>query len=98
MLTLYYKPTCSFCRRVLAVLDRLNLEVEKKDITDAKLQEELIQHGGKPQVPYLIDGAQGVAMYESDDIVAHLQKNYGEKTAPKVRLHISDNACVACEG
>lgn len=98
MLTLYYRPTCQFCRRVLAVVDRLNLEVTKKDISDVALQNELIAKGGKSQVPYLIDEAEGVAMYESDDIVAHLQKNYGTKTAPKVRLHISDNACVACEG
>lgn len=98
MLTLYYKPTCSFCRRVLAVIDRLNLEVEKKDISEATFQDELVAHGGKSQVPYLIDETQSTALYESDDIVAHLQKHYGVKTPTRVRMHISDNACVSCEG
>ncbi|MCA9325350.1 glutaredoxin family protein, partial [Candidatus Saccharibacteria bacterium] len=52
MLTLYYKPTCPFCRRVVAVIERLELEVEKKDITtDEAFAEELIAHGGKKQTP-----------------------------------------------
>ena len=98
MLTLYYRPACPFCRRVMAVLDRLNLEVEMKDISDSAIQAELVARGGKSMVPYLVDGAQAVEMYESDDIVAHLQMHYGVKTPTKARMHISDNACVSCEG
>lgn len=98
MLTLYYRPTCAFCRRVMAVTDRLGLEVELKDISDQAIADELEKRGGQVQVPYLVDEAQGVEMYESDAIVAHLQAAYGVKTAPKVRMHISDNACVSCEG
>ncbi len=98
MLTLYYRPTCAFCRRVMAVTDRLNLEVELKDIGDEAVAAELLARGGQVQVPYLIDEAHGVEMYESDAIVSHLQTAYGVKTAPKVRMHISDNACVSCEG
>ncbi len=82
----------------MAVIDRLNLEVEMKDIADPAIEAELLAHGGKVQVPYLIDEKAGVSLYESDDIVAHLQAAYGVKTTPKVRMHISDNACVACEG
>ena len=80
------------------MIDRLNLEVEMKDITDTTFQAELIARGGKSQVPYLLDEAQATEMYESDDIVAHLQKHYGKPTVSKVRMHISDNACVSCEG
>lgn len=99
MLTLYYQPSCAFCRRVLAVIDRLHLEVDLKDTTDAEVKAELLARGGESQVPYLIDEKLGVEMYESDDIVSHLQKNYGiVSTVPKVRMHISDNACVSCEG
>lgn len=98
MITLYYRPTCPFCRRVMAVIDRLSLEVTMKDISETEVQAELVARGGKSQVPYLIDEALGVEMYESDDIVSHLQKHYGVKTAAKVRMHISDNACVSCEG
>jgi glutathione S-transferase len=82
------------------VVDRLALSVELKDISsDSVLEAELVARGGQSMVPYLVDTAQGVEMYESDDIVAHLQKHYGTtKTPTKVRMHISDNACVSCEG
>jgi glutaredoxin 3 len=102
MLTLYYKPTCAFCRRVQAVIDRLQLEVEMKNIeADAALAAELETRGGKQQVPYLVDEAAGVALYESDDIVSHLQTTYGKpavSAATRPRMHISDNACISCEG
>ncbi len=99
MLTLYFRPTCAFCRRVMAVIERLELEVEMKDINDTTLQAELVAFGGKLQVPYLIDTEHNIELYESDDIVAHLQKEYGKiKTPAKVRIHISDNACLSCEG
>lgn len=82
----------------MAVIDRLNLEVVMKDISEPSLAAELEARGGKVQAPYLVDDTAGVEMYESDDIVQHLQTRYGAKTAPKVRMHISDNACVSCEG
>ncbi len=82
----------------MAVIERLNLEVDLKDISDESIAAELRARGGKVQAPYLIDEAHGIEMYESDAIVAHLQTTYGVKTAPKVRMHISDNACVSCEG
>ena len=100
MFTLYYKPSCPFCRRVLAVTDRLNLEVELKDITEENVAEELTDRGGKKQVPYLIDVAKGEEMYESDAIVSHLQTNYGLKSNIKSRpkLHIGNSVCLSCEG
>lgn len=100
MLTLYYRPTCAFCRRVLAVIDRLSLEVELKDINDEVVEAELITVGGKAQVPFLVDSAAGVSLYESDDIVSHLQSTYGKASivAVRPRIHIADNVCVSCEG
>lgn len=99
MLTLYYRPTCSFCRRVMAVIDRLGLEVEMKDINDSEIEAELITLSGKKQVPYFMDTEKDVNISESDAIVTYLQVNYGKATAPsRPRLHISDNACVSCEG
>jgi len=95
MLTLYMKPTCPFCRRVVAVVERLELEVEMKDINDEAIAAELVERGGKQMVPYLVDTDKDVEMYESDDIVAHLQTNYGTPT-PKV--HRSNDVCIACEG
>ena len=100
MLTLYYRPTCAFCRRVLAVIDRLSLEVELKDIANAEFETELLTLGGQVQVPFLVDSAAGVEMYESDAIVSHLQTTYGKvsTTAVRPRIHIADNVCVSCEG
>ena len=98
MVTLYIKPACPFCRRVLAVVDRLVTEVDIKDVTDNEVfTAELLEKGGKQQVPYLVDEDKNVAMYESDDIIAYLQKEYG--TASKPRVHNAGAAvCVACEG
>ena len=101
MLTLYFKPNCPFCRRVVAVIERLELDVEMKDIVaDESFAAELEEKGGKRQVPYLVDTDKNVAMFESDDIVKHLQDNYGgdSVTAAKPRVHISDSTCVSCEG
>ncbi len=102
MLTLYYKPTCPFCQKVLAVSDELGIEFDLADITEGQdVVDELLEKGGKKQVPYLVDTDRGKAMYESDDIIAYLKEYYastasGEQKKPKV--HISDATCVACEG
>jgi glutathione S-transferase len=57
---------------VLQVVEAKQLEVTTKDITDPAVADELIEHGGKRQVPYLIDSERGTAMYESGDIIAYL--------------------------
>jgi len=100
MLTLYYKPTCPFCRRVLAVIDRLDVPVELRDVTESAVEAELVAIGGKEIVPYLIDTDKAVEMYESDEIVNHLQTHYGKvgSTPARPRVSISDNVCVSCEG
>ena len=71
MYILYIKPGCPFCEKVLQVVNELGLEVELKSVMDPEIREELIEHGGKKQVPYLIDTARAVAMYESDAIIAY---------------------------
>lgn len=100
MLTLYFKPTCPFCRHVVGAIERLELEVEMKDISENEaFAAELIERGGKRQVPYLVDTDKEIEMYESDDIVSHLQKNYGTSTAStNRRVHVGGSTCVSCEG
>lgn len=99
MIAIYYKPTCPFCRRVLAVVDRLNTEVELKNIEEDAVKAELISLGGKSQVPYLVDTDKDVAIYESEDIIVHLQTHYGKASVvTKPRIHISDSVCASCEG
>lgn len=73
-LVLFYKPTCPFCQKVLAYLDERNIDIEKRDILqDQQALEELINVGGKKQVPCLfIDDK---PLYESNDIISYIAKN-----------------------
>lgn len=99
MVTLYTKATCPFSRRVVAMLDRLNVEIEQKDISeDTAYAEELVAAGGKQQVPFLLDETNGIALYESDDIVSYLQTTYGASSRPRVHNAGSASVCIACEG
>ncbi len=79
MLQLYYDPYCSYCQRVLSYLDREDIPFQKKEISlrgDSSIRKELIAHGGKSQVPYLIDTDRNVSMYESSAIVDYLVEHY----------------------
>ncbi len=77
MLTLYYKTTCPFCHKVMDFAAANNIELQLKDIySDPVIMEDLIERGGKRQVPYLVDADRGVEMYESDDIVNYLRENH----------------------
>lgn len=77
MLTLYFKPTCPYCAKVRSTAAEMGIEFDLKDITaHDRIAEELIEKGGKRQVPYLVDDERGVAMYESGDIIEYLKENY----------------------
>ena len=78
MLTLYVKTGCPFCTKVLAAGKEIGIEFDEKNIADPAVAEELIQKGGKRQVPYLVDSDANVEMYESDAIVEYLHKNFGK--------------------
>ncbi len=85
MVTLYYKPTCPFCQRVLGEVEKMGLKMNLKDISaDDAVTQELIERGGKRQVPYLVDEEKGTEMYESGDIINYLVEHYGS-TSPKVQ-------------
>lgn len=100
MLKLYYKPTCPFCQKVLQYADEAGIELDLMDIVDdPALADELIEKGGKRQVPFLVDEDNNKEMYESDDIISYLKKNVvGDTTTKKPKVHQSDNVCVSCEG
>ena len=72
---LFIMPACPYCQKVLRFMERSGIEMPLRDITsDPDAREELVRVGGKPQVPCLfIDGA---ALYESDDIIARLSKDF----------------------
>ena len=76
MITLYVKTGCPFCLAVLGKVDDLGLEVEQKNIAEDENLTELMDKGGKRMVPFMIDTDQDVSMYESGDIIEHLNKHY----------------------
>jgi glutathione S-transferase len=80
MLTLYVKTGCPFCAKVLATGEELGIDFNLKNVADEAISDELVARGGKRQMPYLIDEARGVEMYESDAINEYLHQYYG-KTA-----------------
>ncbi len=50
---------------------------KKKNIYDEEQNlKELLQIGGKQQVPFLLDQSADISLYESDDIVEYLEQRY----------------------
>ena len=84
-LSLYYDPSCGYCRDVLRVLDTLELKVERRDITsEGEFRRELAAARGRTTVPVLkIEpgspeaGAEPVWMPESLDIIRELRRLAG---------------------
>ncbi|HIK02116.1 TPA: glutathione S-transferase N-terminal domain-containing protein [archaeon] len=77
---LYIYETCPYCMKVRNTMKELGYE-EGKDVIllDANKEEnakELIELGGKLQVPFLIDGE--TMMYESSDIMEYLREKKNE--------------------
>ena len=101
MLTLYYKSTCPFSRQVLAVIDRLSLEVELKNLIDKEeYLVELSKQVGKSKTLCLIDTERSVSLFESDGIVCHLQTHYSVRACQSGsrRITVGEGVCIACEG
>lgn len=75
--TLYYFSTCPYCMKVLSYLTLKGIDVDKKNIRkDESAYNELMQGGGKAQVPCLrITTDHGEQwMYESDEIIQYFSK------------------------
>jgi glutathione S-transferase len=76
--TLYNMEGSPYCRKVREVLSELDLQYIVRNVPKGSPKRtELKDRGGKVQVPYLIDPNTETAMYESDAIVAYLEKQYG---------------------
>ncbi len=81
MLTLYVKTGCPYCDKVLSAAQELNIELNLKNVADEAIALELTTRGGKLQMPYLVDGANGTEMYESDDIIEYLRDRVAESAS-----------------
>lgn len=96
MLELYEFETCPYCRKVREALTMLDLDVVVRPtpVGGTRFRPEAIERGGKKQFPLLVDpNAAEPLVYESDAIVAHLYKSYGDGTPPLgLRLGTFGNA------
>jgi glutathione S-transferase len=75
-LSLYHFPSCPFCVRVRVAIERLEVEVELRDVhAEPAHLRELADATGCTTVPCLrIEDARGVRwMHESADIVRYLE-------------------------
>ena len=64
---LYYRESCPFCQRVLRYMEKTNVTCEMKSTDDEANKNELIEIGGKGQVPCMV--IDGDPLYESMDII-----------------------------
>jgi glutaredoxin len=76
-LILYYKPTCPYCQKVFRFMESAGITIPLKNTVEGNNRQELIDIGGKPQVPCLM--INGEPLYESDDIVEWLKSNVAKK-------------------
>ena len=82
-LILYEFEACPYCRKVREALTMLDLEVEVRPCPKRGQRfRPTIVEKGRSMFPYLIDPNTGDAMWESDDIVAHLYEHYGDGAPP----------------
>ena len=78
LLELYDFEACPYCRKVREVLCELDLDYLCLPTARGSARRETLRAlGGTMQVPYLVDPNTSVALYESDEIIAYLDRTYG---------------------
>ena len=86
-LELYEFESCPFCRKVRDTLSELDLSYLCHPCARGSAnRERVVALGGKAQFPYFVDPNTGTAMYESEDIVTYLHKQYGKGQSALARL------------
>lgn len=75
---LYVKTGCPYVLKVKNFTEPLGIEFEERNISDPAIAEELIERGGKRQVPYIVDIEKAIEMYESEDIIEYLKTEAAE--------------------
>lgn len=81
-LAVYISRFCGYCYRVLSAVQRLDAEVEVRDVTlHPELRQDIIAATGRRTVPVLkIEHGDGREewMFESREIVRYLEQHFGE--------------------
>ncbi len=97
------RSTCPFCQRTLQMAENLKVELDQRDIDDSEeALAELMEKGGKRQVPFLVDTEKNISMYETEDIIEYMRDNCAQTNAgsdaTKPRVHVGGSMCTSCEG
>jgi len=78
-ITLYRLQACPFCERVVRKLDAYDLDYDSRFVEPMHSQRDVVKRiSGKRSVPAIVDENTGVTMSESANIVAYLERTYGE--------------------
>jgi glutaredoxin 3 len=82
-LELYELPGCPYCAKVTSKLADLDLDYESHEVPRSHSDRtEVKEVSGQTGVPVLVDTDHDVeGMPESDDIVAYLDRTYGDASA-----------------
>ena len=76
MITLYVRSRCPYCAKVMEMLEReIGEDFTVRFISKPENRTE-VEKGGKLQVPYMVDEKTNTSLYESDDIISYLKKQY----------------------
>lgn len=80
-LEVYTLPGCPFCAKVETKLEELGLDYEEHQVPRSHSRRtEVKEVSGQTGVPVLVDNERGIeGMPESSDIVAYLEKYYGDQ-------------------
>lgn len=74
MIRLFTYPSCPYCHKVREAFAEIGVEYEEVNAErGSEGSTELVELGGKQQVPFLVDGE--TMMYESDDIISYAREN-----------------------
>jgi glutathione S-transferase len=87
----------------MQMAENFGITLDLRDIDESESAlAELLEKGGKKQVPYLVDTDTTTALYESDDIIEYMRDQYagtkGTEGQVKPRIHVGGSACTSCEG
>jgi len=81
-ITLYRLQACPFCERVVRTLDDLGLDYRSRFVEPMHSERNAVARlTGKRTVPAIVDEETGVTMSESANIVAYLERTYGQEGA-----------------
>lgn len=70
MLKLYTYSYCPYCEKVRLAFKAMSVDYQEIDAERGTPgSEELVNLGGKQQVPFLVDEEAKISLYESDDII-----------------------------